>query len=73
MERKIRICHFHRAFQQAEMFLNAQAKERRLVIPFINDGKRILCLISRIQKTDAAGKTDVIIVDGGSTDCSMES
>jgi len=55
------------------MFLNAQAKERRLVIPFINDGKRILCLISRIQKTDAAGKTDVIIVDGGSTDCSMES
>ena len=46
--------------------------ESCLVIPVINEGERILSLLSRIQKTDAAGKTDVIIVDGGSTDGSLE-
>ena len=43
-----------------------------LVIPVINEGERILSLLSRIQKTDAAGKIDVIIVDGGSSDGSLE-
>jgi len=43
-----------------------------LVIPVINEGERILSLLSRIQKSDAAGKIDVIIVDGGSTDGSLE-
>ena len=43
-----------------------------LVIPVINEGERILSLLGRIQKSDAAGKIDVIIVDGGSTDGSLE-
>ena len=43
-----------------------------LVIPVINEGERILSLLGRIQKSDAAGRIDVIIVDGGSTDGSLE-
>ena len=42
-----------------------------LVIPVINEGERILSLLGRIQKSDAAGRIDVIIVDGGSTDGSL--
>jgi glycosyltransferase involved in cell wall biosynthesis len=45
-----------------------------LVIPVINEGQRIISLLGKIQKVvkAALGGLDVIIVDGGSTDGSLE-
>ncbi len=43
-----------------------------LVIPVINEGARIGNLLSRMASLDVGGLADTIIVDGGSTDDSLE-
>lgn len=43
-----------------------------LVIPVINEGHRIVSLLEKIQQINSDCLVDVIIVDGGSTDDSLE-
>jgi dolichol-phosphate mannosyltransferase len=43
-----------------------------VVIPVINEGERILNLLRRMQAQGIAQLADIIIVDGGSTDGSLE-
>lgn len=43
-----------------------------VVIPVINEGARIRNLLTRMAALDIAGRADIIIVDGGSTDGSLE-
>ncbi|MGF6871725.1 glycosyltransferase family 2 protein [Paraburkholderia sp. MM5477-R1] len=43
-----------------------------VVIPVINEGARIRNLLERMAALDIAGMADVIIVDGGSTDGSLD-
>lgn len=42
-----------------------------VVIPVINEGDRIRCLLDRMARLDIAGFADIVIVDGGSTDGSL--
>ena len=42
-----------------------------VIIPVINEGERILSLLSRMAALDIAGLADVILVDAGSTDGSL--
>ena len=44
-----------------------------LVIPVINEGERIKSLLSRMAALDLFDRVDVVIVDGGSTDGSLDS
>jgi len=44
-----------------------------VVIPVINEGVRIRSLLSRMATLDVAAVADLLIVDGGSTDGSLES
>jgi|GEM_PF-230783 len=43
-----------------------------VVIPVINEGERIKSLLSRMAALDISQIADIIIVDGGSTDSSLE-
>lgn len=43
-----------------------------VVIPVINEGNRIRNLLQRMQQINVAGIADIIIVDGGSNDGSLE-
>lgn len=43
-----------------------------VVIPVINEGSRIKNLLARMAALDISGMADIIIVDGGSTDGSLE-
>ena len=43
-----------------------------LVIPVVNEGARIANLLKRMRDQSAAALTDIIIIDGGSTDGSLE-
>ena len=43
-----------------------------VVIPVINEGNRIRQLLERISKINISGIADIIIVDGGSTDGSLD-
>lgn len=43
-----------------------------VVIPLINEGERIKRLINRMHVLDIEGTADIIIVDGGSTDGSLQ-
>ena len=43
-----------------------------VVIPVINEGERIKNLLNRMQKCNISAIADIIIVDGGSTDGSLE-
>ncbi len=43
-----------------------------VVIPVINEGDRIGSLLDRMADLDIAGRADILIVDGGSTDGSLE-
>jgi glycosyltransferase involved in cell wall biosynthesis len=51
-----------------------QGKSRRycVLIPVINEGERIASLLARMQRLDIARQADILIVDGGSTDGSLE-
>ena len=42
-----------------------------VVIPVINEGKRIINLINRIDELQINKISDIIIIDGGSTDNSL--
>jgi dolichol-phosphate mannosyltransferase len=42
------------------------------VIPVINEGERIQRLLSRMRDSGSASAADVIVIDGGSTDGSLE-
>lgn len=54
--------------------LLAQGRQHRwcVVIPVINEGERIRNLLARMRALNIAGLADIIIVDGGSTDGSLE-
>lgn len=43
-----------------------------VVIPLINEGERIKSLLNRMHDLNIAGMADIIIVDGGSTDGSLQ-
>ena len=43
-----------------------------VVIPVINEGARIRNLLARMAALDVAARADIIVVDGGSTDGSLE-
>jgi len=43
-----------------------------VVIPVINEGARIASLLARMRALDIAARADILIVDGGSTDGSLD-
>ncbi|EPM3640264.1 glycosyltransferase family 2 protein [Enterobacter roggenkampii] len=43
-----------------------------VIIPVINEGQRIINLLEKMQSCDIARSADIIIIDGGSTDGSLE-
>ena len=53
-------------------FWNGRSRPHCVVIPVINEGERILNLLRRMASVRIADIADVIIVDGGSTDGSLE-
>lgn len=53
-------------------FWNGRSRLHCVVIPVINEGERILNLLRRMAAVKIADIADVIIVDGGSTDGSLE-
>jgi dolichol-phosphate mannosyltransferase len=53
-------------------FWNGRSRPHCVVIPVINEGERILNLLRRMAAIQIADIADVIIVDGGSTDGSLE-
>lgn len=54
------------------IFDHPKSKEYCLVIPVINEGQRILSLLSKIKKLNLTSMIDIIIVDGGTTDGSLD-
>lgn len=46
-------------------------RQHCVVIPVINEGRRIGHLLDRMKALDVAAQADIIIVDGGSTDGSL--
>jgi dolichol-phosphate mannosyltransferase len=53
-------------------FWNGRQHAHCVVIPVINEGQRIRNLLARMAALGIAGVADVVIVDGGSTDGSLE-
>lgn len=53
-------------------FWEGRRFDKCVVIPVINEGERILSLLGRMQKFNVADSLDVMVVDGGSTDGSLE-
>ncbi len=53
-------------------FWRGPSRPACVIIPVINEGARIRCLLDRMQALSIAAQADVIIVDGGSTDGSLE-
>lgn len=53
-------------------FWSGRSRPHCVVIPVINEGERILNLLRRMAAVKIADIADVIIVDGGSTDGSLE-
>lgn len=52
-------------------FWNGRKTRYCTVIPVINEGRRIANLLDRMQRLSIDGLTDILIVDGGSTDGSL--
>lgn len=52
--------------------LAERAHDYCVVIPVINEGRRIVDLLTRMSAVGTASLADIIIVDGGSTDGSLE-
>ena len=53
------------------MYWDGKLTKYCLIIPVINEGKRIRRLIDKINKNEIANLIDILIVDGGSTDNSI--
>ena len=53
-------------------FFDGPSVPRALVIPVINEGERIAALLDRMSALDIHSIADVVIVDGGSTDGSLD-
>lgn len=49
-----------------------RSSEYTLIVPVINEGERIISLLGKIQSQGLQGVVDVIIIDGGSTDGSLD-
>ena len=43
-----------------------------VVIPVINEGERIALLLGRMARLQTTGQADILIVDGGSQDGSLD-
>ena len=54
------------------ILINPRHHQYMLVIPVINEGLRIHSLIKKMQMLDVMQKLDICIVDGGSTDGSLD-
>lgn len=54
------------------LFAGAKRRSVCVVIPVINEGARIGNLLARMAALDVAGRADIVVVDGGSTDGSLE-
>ena len=54
------------------IFEHPKSKDYCLVIPVINEGQRILSLLSKIKELNITSLIDIIIVDGGTTDGSLD-
>lgn len=53
-------------------FYNGKQHSSCVIIPVINEGNRIHDLLMKMKKSDISSLADIIIVDGGSTDGSLE-
>jgi glycosyltransferase involved in cell wall biosynthesis len=53
-------------------FWNGRSKRWAVVIPVINEGERIVSLLRQMRDLNTASLADIIIVDGGSKDGSLE-
>jgi len=54
------------------VFSNGKQRRFSLVIPVINEGNRIRNLLTRMTALNTAAIVDIIIIDGGSTDGSLD-
>lgn len=55
-----------------ELFWLGKTKKYCVVIPVINEGQRIINLLNKMKVNNISEVADIIIVDGGSTDGSLE-
>ncbi len=53
-------------------FWNGKSNKYLLVIPVINEGERIMTLLKRMSEAKISQLLDILIVDGGTTDGSLE-
>lgn len=56
---------------QTSIYINSKNKPTLLVLPFKNESYRLHDLISKIEKLNLVDQVDVLLVDGGSTDDSI--
>ncbi|MFM7237471.1 MAG: glycosyltransferase family 2 protein [Cyanobium sp.] len=53
-------------------FWRGKTKSHCVIIPVINEGERIRAFVERMRMTEISDLADILIVDGGSTDGSLE-
>ncbi|MEB3166495.1 MAG: glycosyltransferase family 2 protein [Cyanobacteriota bacterium] len=53
-------------------FWDGKTADYCVVVPVINEGERIHQFVQRLKQSQVASKADIIIVDGGSTDGSLQ-